>query len=259
MRGRVAAGGAELAVALALLTGWGLWSSGSDSFYFPPLGKILTAFGETWVFERVGSDVAPSLARLGAGFAVAVVIGSGGGILLGLSRAARQAAGPIVEFLRAIPVPVLIPAAIVALGLGDVMKVFIIAMGCVWPVLLNAIDGVAGIETRLLETARSYGIGGLCRLRSVILPAALPQIFAGMRTSLSLGIILMVVSEMVAGTNGIGLFILQSQRSFATPEMWSGILLLGLLGYALNYGFTVVERRVLRWHRGARAGAAART
>ena len=88
-----------------------------------------------------------------------------------------------------------------------------------------------------------------------MLPAAAPQIFAGLRTSLSLSLILMVISEMVASANGIGYFILQSQRSFAITEMWSGILLLGLLGYLFNAVFTLVERRVLAWHRGARAGA----
>ena len=89
-----------------------------------------------------------------------------------------------------------------------------------------------------------------------MLPAAAPQIFAGMRTSLSLALILMVITEMVAAsTNGIGYFVLQSQRSFAITEMWSGILLLGILGYVLNVVFMLVERRVLRWHRGARASA----
>jgi ABC-type nitrate/sulfonate/bicarbonate transport system permease component len=88
-----------------------------------------------------------------------------------------------------------------------------------------------------------------------MLPAATPQIFAGMRTSLSLALILMVISEMVASTNGIGYFVLQSQRTFAIPEMWSGIILLGLLGYAFNGVFVLIEKRVLRWHRGARASA----
>jgi ABC-type nitrate/sulfonate/bicarbonate transport system permease component len=88
-----------------------------------------------------------------------------------------------------------------------------------------------------------------------VLPAAAPQIFAGMRTSLSLALILMVISEMVASTNGIGYFVLQAQRRFNMPEMWSGIFVLGILGYALNAGFVLVERRVLRWHRGARASA----
>ena len=116
-------------------------------------------------------------------------------------------------------------------------------------------DGVTGIDPTMRETARSYGVSGRDRLWRIVLPAASPQIFAGMRTSLSLALILLVISEMVASTNGIGFFVLQSQRSFAIPEMWAGILLLGLLGYALNLIFLLAERRVLAWHRGARASA----
>ena len=126
---------------------------------------------------------------------------------------------------------------------------------CVWPVLLNTIDGVTGDRP---DDARDRAVvrdQGRDRLQRIILPAASPQIFAGMRTSLSLALILMVISEMVASTNGIGFFVLQSQRSFAIPEMWSGILLLGLLGYVLNVAFVLIERRVLAWHRGARASA----
>ena len=141
------------------------------------------------------------------------------------------------------------------IGVGDSMKVFIIAFVCVWPILLNTIDGAAGIDPTLEDTTRVYGVAKRDNLLRVVLPAAGPQIFAGLRTAVSLALILMVISEMVASTNGIGYFILQSQRTFAIPEMWSGILLLGILGYALNGGFVMIERRVLRWHRGARASA----
>jgi ABC-type nitrate/sulfonate/bicarbonate transport system permease component len=252
---RIAAPALEIAVPIALLALWAAWSASSDTFYFPPLADILETFNDTWVFERVGSDVVPSLERLFAGYAIAVVVAVAAGIPLGLSPTARRAASPIVEFLRAIPPPALLPFAIVVLGVGNSGKVFLIAFVCVWPVLLNTIDGVTGIDPTLRETARVYGVSGRDRLRRIVLPAASPQIFAGMRTSLSLALILMVISEMVASTDGIGFFVLQSQRSFAIPEMWSGILLLGLLGYALNLIFVLVERRVLAWHRGARASA----
>jgi ABC-type nitrate/sulfonate/bicarbonate transport system permease component len=245
----------EIAVPVALLVVWGVWSAQAQTFYFPPLTDILEQFRDTWLFERVGSDVLPSLARLGAGYALAVLAGVLAGIPLGLSRTARRAASPLVEFLRAIPPPALLPPAIVLIGIGDTMKVLIIAFVCVWPVLLNTIDGITGIDPTLNDTARVYGVRGADRLRRIVLPAASPQIFAGMRTSLSLAVILMVISEMVASTNGIGFFVLESQRSFAIPEMWSGILLLGILGYVLNLVFVGVERRVLAWHRGARSGA----
>ncbi len=252
---RLAAPALEVTVPIALLALWAVWSASTDTFYFPPLTEILATFEETWLFERVGSDVLPSLRRLGLGYAIAVVVAVAIGLPLGLSPMLRRATSPLVEFLRAVPPPALLPFAIVVLGVGDSGKVFLIAFVCIWPVLLNTIDGVTGIDPTLNDTARVYGVGGRQRLLQIVLPAASPQIFAGMRTSLSLALILMVISEMVASTNGIGFFVLQSQRSFAIPEMWSGILLLGLLGYLLNVIFLLVERRVLAWHRGARASA----
>jgi ABC-type nitrate/sulfonate/bicarbonate transport system permease component len=255
MRSRTAAVALEITVPILLLVLWGVWSSGSDTYYFPPLTDIFQKFADTWVFERVGSDVVPSLVRLALGYGIACVVAVAAGLALGLSRPLRRATDPIVQFLRSIPPPALLPFGILVLGVGTSMKVFIIAFVCLWPVLLNTIDGVAGVDPTLRETARVYGIEPRDRLLQVTLPAAAPQIFAGMRTSLSLALILMVISEMVASTNGIGYFVLQSQRSFAIPEMWSGILLLGILGYVLNAVFLLVERRVLRWHRGARASA----
>jgi ABC-type nitrate/sulfonate/bicarbonate transport system permease component len=254
-RQRLLAGALEVTVPLLVLMAWAVLSASSDTYYFPPLTEILSTFADTWLFERVGSDVVPSLIRMGLGYGIAVVVAISVGLLLGMSRRARAAAAPIVEFLRAIPPPALLPFAILVIGVGNSMKVFIIAFVCVWPILLNTIDGVTGIDPTLRETTRVYGIDGRDRLRRVMLPAASPQIFAGMRTSLSLALILMVISEMVASTNGIGYFVLQSQRTFAIPEMWSGILLLGILGYTLNGIFVLIERRVLRWHRGARASA----
>jgi ABC-type nitrate/sulfonate/bicarbonate transport system permease component len=255
MKSRALATALEFAVPLLLLVLWGLLSANSDTYYFPPLTDILETFMDTWVFERVQSDVVPSLTRLALGYGIACVVAITVGLALGLSRPLRRATDPIVQFLRAIPPPALLPFGILVLGVGNSMKIFIIAFVCLWPVLLNTIDGVAGVDPTLRETARVYDIGPVDRVLRVTLPAAAPQIFAGMRTALSLALILMVISEMVASTNGIGYFVLQAQRSFAIPEMWSGILLLGILGYVLNAVFLLAERRVLRWHRGSRASA----
>jgi len=254
-RERLLGSGLEIFVPLALLVLWGVLSAGSTTYYFPPLTDIFTAFKDNWLFSRVGSDVVPSLTRMFAGLGIAIVVGVVAGLLLGLSRRARLAADPILEFLRAIPPPALLPFAILVVGVGDGMKIFIIALVCLWPILLNTIDGVTGVDPTLRETTRVYGVPRGDRMWRVMLPAASPQIFAGLRTSLSLALILMVISEMVASTNGIGYFVLQSQRTFAIPEMWSGIFLLGILGYTFNAGLVLIERRVLRWHRGARASA----
>ena len=247
--------GIEVAVPVLVIAVIWVWSAGSNVYYFPPLKDVLTTFKDTWLFDRFGSDVVPSLIRLIAGYLIAVAVGVGGGIALGLSPVLRRVSAPIVEFLRAIPAPALLPFALLVFGVGNDSKIFVIAFVCLWPVLLNAVDGFAGVDPTLVDTGRVYRIPAQDRLRHVVLPAAAPQIFAGMRTSLSLALILMVISEMVASSNGIGYFVLQSQRSFAIPEMWSGIILLGLLGYAFNAVFLMLERRALAWHRGARAAA----
>jgi ABC-type nitrate/sulfonate/bicarbonate transport system permease component len=245
----------EIAVPVVVFALIWVWSAGSDVYYYPPLQDVLNTFKDTWLFERVGSDVGPSMVRLFIGYFLAVVVGIAGGVALGLSPVLGRVAAPIVEFLRAIPAPALLPFALLVLGVGNSSKIFVIAFVCLWPILLNAIDGVAGVDPTLVDTGRVYRIPVSDRLRHVVLPAAAPQIFAGMRTSLSLALILMVISEMVASSNGIGYFVLQSQRSFAIPEMWSGIILLGILGYLFNAVFLLLERRALAWHRGARASS----
>lgn len=253
MKRRLLGAALEVSIPIAVLVLWGLTSAGSESYYFPPLTDILSTFADVWLFERIASDAVPSLLRMGAGYMIAVILSVSLGVVLGLSGRARLAMGPIVEFLRSIPPPALIPFAILVLGVGDAMKVFIIAFVCAWPILLNTIDGVTSLDPTVRETTRVYGVSFSDRIRLVIMPAAAPQIFAGLRTALSLALILMVISEMVASSNGIGYFVLQSQRSFAISEMWSGIFLLGILGYSFNAVFILVERKVLRWHRGARS------
>ncbi|WP_233580383.1 ABC transporter permease [Streptomyces triticirhizae] len=249
----------ELALPVAVLVGYGVWASRAQSFYFPPLDEIGRYFNELWLFDRVGSDLVPSLVRMGAGYLASVVVGVSLGLLLGMSRVLRTAAEPVVEFLRALPAPALIPFSLLLFGSGDSSKIFVIVLGAVWPILLNSIDGVRGVDAQQLDMARAYRIPLAARVTRIILPAAAPRIFAGMRTSLAIAIILMVVSEMVASSDGLGYFVLEQQRSFAIPEMWTGIILLGVLGYVLNWLFLRLERRVLAWHFGLKglAGPAA--
>jgi ABC-type nitrate/sulfonate/bicarbonate transport system permease component len=238
---------------------WQLAALQLDSVFLPPLGEVFEAFADNFVFERVFSDVLPSLGRMAAGYLLAAVVGIAVGVLLGSNRLARSAATPLVEFLRAIPPPALIPFAILLLGLGVEMKVFVIAIGSVWPILLNTIDGVRGVDPMLYDVSRVYDIKPQEQLRRVVMPAASPQIVAGLRASLSIALILMVISEMVASTNGLGYFVLQSQRAFRIPEMWAGILVLGIVGLALNLLFVSGERRVLAWHRGMRQASLERS
>jgi len=244
-----------LALPLVLLGLWWLASDDSTNPFWPPLRTILTSFPDVWTPERLRADVVPSVLRLAAGYAVAAVVGVAVGTVIGSYRRVRALCEPVLEFLRAIPPPVLIPVIMLFAGIDDTMKITVIASGCVWPILLNTVEGVRAVDPVMAETARSYGITGAARLRNVVLRSASPQIFAGLRQALSIAIILMVISEMFAASNGLGFTIVQFQRGFAIPDMWTGILVLGLLGFVLSVVFQLVERRVLGWYHGLRASA----
>jgi ABC-type nitrate/sulfonate/bicarbonate transport system permease component len=237
---------------LALLVLWWVASDDSQSFYLPPLRQILEAFASVWLGARLVDDVLPSVARLLTGFALAGLAGVTLGVMVGSSPRLRAACEPVLEFLRAIPPPVLVPIFILVAGIGTAMKVLVIISGCLWPILLNTVEGVRARDEVLEDTCRAYGIRGQARLRHLVLRAASPQIVTGMRQALSIGIILMVISEMFAASSGLGFTIVQFQRGFAIPEMWSGILLLGLLGVVLSFGFRLAENRVLSWYQGLR-------
>jgi ABC-type nitrate/sulfonate/bicarbonate transport system permease component len=242
-----------VALPAVLLTAWWVLSASSTNIYAPPLSQIVEQFRLVWLEGgRFTADVLPSLGRLAAGYALAVALGVGLGVALGSSRTARQVFEPLLELFRAVPAPVLIPVLILLTGIGTTQKVLVIASGCIWPVLLNTVEGVRATDGVLSDTCRSYGITGSARLRHLVLRSASPQIVTGMRQALSIAVILMVISEMFASDNGIGYAVLDFQRSFAIPEMWSGILLLGVLGVLLSLLFRVFEGRVLGWYAGLR-------
>ncbi|MFJ4621055.1 ABC transporter permease [Streptomyces sp. NPDC088812] len=242
-----------LALPAVLVALWWAASAHSTDVYWPPLRTILETFPDVWTGERLRADVLPSVLRLAGGYALAAVAGVALGTVIGSYRRVRAVCEPVLEFLRAVPPPVLVPVIMLFAGIGDTMKVVVIAAGCVWPVLLNTVEGVRAVDPVMAETARSYGITGVARLRDLVLRSASPQIFAGLRQALSIGIILMVISEMFAASNGLGFTIVQFQRGFAIPDMWTGILLLGLLGFVLSVLFQLVERRMLGWYHGLRA------
>jgi ABC-type nitrate/sulfonate/bicarbonate transport system permease component len=243
---------ALLTVPVLLVALWWWASIRMQSFFLPTPDAVAAKFREVWIGHRLLDDVLPSVERLAVGYALAGLLGIGLGLPIGLSQRLRAVVEPALEFFRAIPPTALVPALILFAGLTDTMKVLVIISGCVWPILLNTVQGVRSTDPVLIDTARCFGIGGAARLRHLVLPSASPQIMAGLRQALSIAIILMVISEMFASTNGLGFAIVQFQRSFAIPEMWSGILMLGLLGIVLSVLFQWVERRVLRWYLGLR-------
>ncbi|MDQ0755382.1 ABC transporter permease [Arthrobacter sp. B3I4] len=242
--------GYVLALPVLLVLAWWASTLGTVNFFVPTPATLVKKFANVWFSERFFTDVLPSIGRLLVGVVAAILIGVVGGVLIGSVRWLRALLEPTLEFFRAIPPPVLVPVLMLLLGITDTMKVVVIISGCVWPVLLNTIEGVRAVDSVLSDSSHTYGIDGWARVRYLVLPSASPQIMAGVRQSLSLGLILMVISEMFASSSGLGFTIVQFQRSFAIPEMWSGIAVLGLLGVAMSFIFQWAERNILRWYHG---------
>jgi ABC-type nitrate/sulfonate/bicarbonate transport system permease component len=219
----------------------------STNFYFPPVTRMLAALWSGLRHGELLSDLAFSLRNIVAGMAVATVVGVGVGLVVGVNPALRRATRPLLDLARATPTVAFVPVIIITLGIGSAPKIFLISLGSLWPILLNTISGVEGISAPVLESARSYRIPWPLRLRRVVLPGALPQIFAGLRVALAVSVVLMVVSEIYGSPIGLGNFILQSGSGFRVTDTWAGTILISILGYALSVVLLIVEHLCLGW------------
>lgn len=237
--------GAVLAVAV-----WWVVSAGSTDPFFPPLPRVLENLVEYWLGGAGTEHLLDSVRNLAVGLGTAVVLGIGLGMLIGQVRVLDRAVSPTFEFVRAIPATALLPFAMVLFGLGTSMKVFIIALGCFFPILLNVIDGCRQLPPTLLDTTRSFRITGWFRQLYVVGPAIYPRAAAGIRIAIPLALILVVTSEMTGSSIGIGFVLTTAQSSFNLVAVWSAVLLLGILGVVLNLLFGAVERLTdRRYHR----------
>lgn len=237
-------------VCLFLLWHWAAVSRPAP--YLPTPQAVGTSYMRLLEPDILMSVVFPSLYRLALGFSVAVILGTIAGITLGYLRNFDPWIRPLLEYLRFIPTVAILPAALLLFGATDLMRIFVIAFGSVFPVLLAAIDGARRGNTMLLDVARVAGLPVHDRLFRVVLPGALPSIFAGIRIALSIALVMMVISELIAANDGLGYYILRSQRLFQTANVYAGVLMIGTLGLALTLALLAIEKRVLVWHRGWR-------
>jgi ABC-type nitrate/sulfonate/bicarbonate transport system permease component len=242
-------------VAVALLGLWQLYATSADLLYLSSFTDAVSAAWSLVTQDSLKADVLPSIGRFLAGYAIGCTVGVLVGIPVGYIRSLEPWVRPVLEFLRSLPAPAIVPIAILLLGATSWTRIAIIAFGCCWAVLLNAIDGARGVDPLQIDTGRVNRLGTMELLRRIVLPSALPQIFAGLRTALGIALIVMVFSEMIASTSGLGYQILTSQRRFLVPETYGGVLLIGLIGWAFSVLFLFVERRVLSWHLGRLGGA----
>lgn len=219
-----------------------------ESPNWPALSRVVEAFFRLLLDGTMLQVFGASLGRLLIGYGLAAVAGVVIGLGMGYFRWAHRLLDPVVEVLRPIPSPAYIPVAILFLGIGDSMKIFMVAFSAFFPILLNTVTGVRSVSPVLLNTARTFGVSTRGIVRKVVLPASLVYIFTGLRISLAIALIVTVIAEQVAGNSGIGFYLLNAQRSFLIPEMYATVVALAIFGFALNKLFLLVERRALPWN-----------
>ena len=233
---------------VVVLVAWWFLSANSTNFFIPSLEQIITTLGRDLANGVIIAGAIYSLTNLFVGLLIATVLGIGLGLLLGELGWLRRIVDPIIHFFRSVPQAALVPMIIGVFGMGQGPKMGTIAFACMWPILLNTIDGVLGVEPTIRKFSKVYRIPRSLHFRRVVLPAALPQIVAGVRVALPIGITVMVVSEMFASIEGLGFYILNSSATFKVPETWAGALLVGVIGYVISLLFVLAERRLLRWY-----------
>jgi ABC-type nitrate/sulfonate/bicarbonate transport system permease component len=255
----LAAPAARLLVVALAVACWELGTRAAASPYFLPPSAIVSAMyhqwfdgpvSHLWLNSDATGNLLPSLGRMLGGLAAASLAGIALGVAIGRLPLLGDLAEPIVHFGRAIPPPTVVPVFLLLFKIGTPMEVAAIAFGVIWPVLLNTIDGTRHVHPGHMETARAFRLSPVQRLLRVILPSASPKIFAGLRLALAVALVMMIISEFVGSTDGIGRELDNAEANFDVSVMWAVIVLLGLLGIVLNALLTLAEYRVLAWQRG---------
>ena len=230
---------------ILLLVLWQLVQSG-PSPYFPAPSQWWTATVGMFNREHLVAAFGATTLTFLEGLAIAIVIGTALGLLIGVSNLADRALQPLLEFMRAIPPPVTVPVASLLIGYNESMKLTVIVLAALWPILLNATSAVRQINPLLIDVARSFRLTTAERIRRIILPAIVPALLLGIRIAIPLAIVVTLLVEMLTSLPGIGAVMIRSQRNFQSSEVYALLVLVGLFGFVVNDLFAVIEGAIMR-------------
>jgi ABC-type nitrate/sulfonate/bicarbonate transport system permease component len=230
-----------IALEIAVRTG------AADKSFVPAPSAVASLIGSLLGSGSIWPPLAETTLLLFAGYGAGCALAIALGALMGYYRPVYLLFEPITELLRPIPKPALVPVLLLLLGLGTAMKVTVVALAAFFPVLINTIQGVRAVDPVLTDTARTFGHGDLAVLLRILLPASAPYILAGMRISLGISLVVLIIAEMVSGTGGLGDLILDMQRQFAVTESYAWLVIVAVLGFGLNLLFRWAERRLTFW------------
>ena len=237
---------------LSILLFLGVWETVPriglvDPVFLPPFSDVAVALKDLASSGELWTDAQASLIRSFSGFGISLTLAIPIGLVLGWYGPLANFFNPLLEVFRNTAALALLPVFVLVLGLGETSKISIVVFACFWPVLLNTVAGVKGVDPLLIKSARSMGLPAYRLFQKVILPAAVPTIFTGIRLAGAYSILILVAAEMVGAKEGLGYLINASQYNFRIPEMYAGIVAISLIGLLFNWILLRVERRFSTW------------
>ncbi|WP_454195902.1 ABC transporter permease [Nocardia sp. Marseille-Q1738] len=218
-----------------------------DEVFLPPFSVVAQAFADLVASGEMWTHISASLNRSLVGYAIALSVGIPVGVSIAWYKPVADFLNPILELFRNTAALALLPVFLLILGIGETSKVSIVVYASFFPILLNTITGVRTVDPLLIKSAASLGFSSLRLFQKVILPAALPSIFTGLRMAAASSILVLLAAEMFGARAGLGYLITAAQQNFAIPNMYAGILAISLLGLGFNGLLVTLERRLSRW------------
>jgi ABC-type nitrate/sulfonate/bicarbonate transport system permease component len=224
-----------------------------DARYLPPASEVIAAlivdFGPTAFWVSVGETMKAWFLGLVIAVALAVLLG----FIIGSSSFLRKATNSTVEFLRPIPSVALIPLAVLLFGVKIESSLMLITYAAFWQVLIQVLYGVADVDMVANNTAKTYGLGRMARVRYVVFPTALPYLMTGVRLAATVALVLAITAELVIGSPGLGREIALAQSGGAISGMYALVLATGLIGVLINILMRFIEKKTLSWHSSVRS------
>lgn len=216
--------------------------------FLPFPHDVMVMLGKLLLHIAIWADIGSTILRILVSFLAAALLGVPIGLAMGQYRVVGDSLDLLVDFFRSLPALALFPLFMFFFGIGDTAKIVTALFSCALIIIVNSSYGVAHSRKTRQVVAKILGATPLEVFTRVVFKDALPQIFVGLRTSLSLAVVVIVVTEMFVGTNrGVGHRIFESQLTYRVPEMYASIVVAGLIGYGLNRAFVVLEQRAIHW------------
>lgn len=240
-----------LGLTIFLIIWWQIVATGFvDSLYLSTPQDTVKALIDGLADGTLTTEIWPSVQRALIGFAIALIGGIALGVVVGSFPIFQKLAEPILLFFRNLSLLALLPVFVVFMGIGEGSKIAIVAWACFWPIFITTVGAVGSVERILLNAARTLGAGRVYIFTRVVLPAAIPGIFPGIRLASANAFTALVAAELVGGAHGLGIYINNAALRYQTPQMYAGILTLGLIDILVNGVMTGVEYRLTSWQRG---------